>query len=138
VTRDLLADRNVRPETFFKHFFYTYGHRNVVRAVAAGLAQSGSVDGYVWEVLRETEPELTVHTRVLRQSELLGFPPIASGKARPGTMSTQELAGAFIRMSEDEEGRRVLAALRLDGFTAGDPGIFDTIAAKVEHIRRVG
>ena len=41
-------------------------------------------------------------------------------------------------MSDDEEGRRVLAALRLDGFTASDPSLFDAIAAKVEHIRRVG
>ena len=58
VTRGLLADKGTSPEAFFRQFFYTYGHRNVVRAVAAGLAQSGSVDGYVWEVLQEVEPEL--------------------------------------------------------------------------------
>ena len=138
VTRDLLADRGARPEKFFRQFFYAYGHRNVVRAVAAGLAQSGSVDGYVWEVLREVEPELTAQTRVLRQSELLGFPPIATRKGRAGNPSTTELANAFLRMSDDESGRRVLSALRLDGFATGDPSLFDTIAAKVEHIRRVG
>jgi phosphonate transport system substrate-binding protein len=138
VTRDLLADRGVRPEVFFRHFFYTYGHRNVVRAVATGLAQSGSVDGYVWEVLREVEPELTARTRVLRRSELLGFPPIASGKARTGSPSSAELAKAFLDMAKDEEGRRVLAALRLDGFTASDPSLFDGIAGKVAHIGRAG
>jgi ABC-type phosphate/phosphonate transport system substrate-binding protein len=138
VTRDLLADRGVRPEAFFRHVFYTYGHRNVVRAVAAGLAHSGSVDGYVWEVLREVEPKLTERTRVLRRSELLGFPPIASGKARSAPPTAVELATAFLAMSDDSEGRRVLAALRLDGFTAGNPSLFDAIAAKVEHVRRVG
>jgi phosphonate transport system substrate-binding protein len=138
VTRDLLAHRGVRPETFFRHFSYTYGHRNVVRAVAAGLAQSGSVDGYVWDVLQDVEPELTRRTRVLRRSELLGFPPIASGKVRSGAPPAVELAAAFLRMSDDEEGRRVLAALRLDGFAASDPSLFDTIAAKMEYIRRVG
>jgi phosphonate transport system substrate-binding protein len=138
VTRDLLADRGVRPETFFRHFFYTYGHRNVVRAVASGLAQSGSVDGYVWEVLREVEPNLTARTRVLRRSELLGFPPIASGRSRANSSRPPQLARAFIAMSDDPEGRRVLQALRLDGFTPGDPSLFDTIAAKVEHIRSVG
>jgi ABC-type phosphate/phosphonate transport system substrate-binding protein len=92
VTRDLLADRGVRPETFFRHFFYTYGHRNVVRAVAAGLAQSGSVDGYVWDVLHEVEPVLTARTRILRRSELLGFPPIASGKIRSRSPSSADLA----------------------------------------------
>lgn len=138
VTRDLLADRGVRPETFFSHFFYTYGHRNVVRAVANGLAQSGSVDGYVWEVLRQVEPELTSRTRVLRRSELLGFPPIASGKSPPGPRSVGELANAFLNMPHIDKGRRVLSALRLDGFAASNPSLFDTIAAKVEHIRRVG
>jgi phosphonate transport system substrate-binding protein len=138
VTRDLLADRRVRPETFFSHFFYTYGHPNVVRAVASGLAQSGSVDGYVWEVLNEVEPELTTRTRVLRRSELLGFPPIASGRARAAPPTAAELARAFLAMSGDPAGRRVLASLRLDGFTASDPALFDTIAAKVDHIRRVG
>lgn len=138
VTRDLLADRNTRPETFFQRFFYTYGHRNVVRAVAAGLAQSGSVDGYVWEVLREVEPELTNKTRVLRRSELLGFPPIAARKGRKGALNTSELGRAFTHMSDDDGGKRVLATLRLDGFTEGFPSLFDPIAAKVDHIRRIG
>ena len=138
VTRDLLAARGLVPEAFFRRTFYTYGHRNVVRAVAAGLAQSGSVDGYVWEVLREVEPELTARTRVIRRSELLGFPPIASRKLRAGSRMSTDLAQAFLRMSEEESGRRVLSALRLDGFTAGDPALFDPIAAKMEHVRRSG
>ena len=59
VTTALLAERGLRPEHFFSRIFFTYGHRNVVRAVAAGLADCGSVDGYVWEVMTETDPELT-------------------------------------------------------------------------------
>jgi phosphonate transport system substrate-binding protein len=138
VTRDLLADRGVKPETFFHHFFYAYGHRNVVRAVAAGLAQSGSVDGYIWEVLQETEPDLTRHTRVLRKSELLGFPPIAASRRRSKAPSNGDLAKVFLEMQRHAAGQRVLAALRLDGFVAGNDTLFDTIAEKAEHIRRVG
>ena len=138
VTCDLLADRGVKPEAFFSHFFYTYGHRNVVRAVAAGLAQSGSVDGYVWEVLRETEPELTRQTRVLRKSELLGFPPIAASRRRSKLPSNRALANAFLDMAQHVDGQRVLSALRLDGFATEDDALFDTIAAKADHIRRAG
>ncbi len=58
VTRSLLALRHTTPALFFRTFFFTYGHRNVVRAVATGLAESGSIDGYVWDVMREREPEL--------------------------------------------------------------------------------
>ena len=76
VTRYLLALRHTTPAEFFREFFFTYGHRNVVRAVAAGLAGSGSVDGYVWDVMSEREPELISKTRVIYRSEQLGFPPI--------------------------------------------------------------
>jgi hypothetical protein len=65
VTRWLLANRNSRPETFFSHPFFTNGHRNVLRAVVAGLADSGSVDGYVWETVANREPALTDRTRDL-------------------------------------------------------------------------
>ena len=47
VTAAELASKAISPEAFFSQTFYTYGHRNVVRAVGSGLAQSGSVDGYV-------------------------------------------------------------------------------------------
>ena len=77
VTAALLAEKGLRPEAFFREVIFTYGHRNVVRAVASGLAQSGSVDGYVWEVMASIEPELTARTKVIRKSELLGFPPVA-------------------------------------------------------------
>src|SRR3989304_7118889 len=51
VTQALLADEGEIPSTYFSKTFFTYSHRDVVRAVAAGLAESGSVDGYVWEVM---------------------------------------------------------------------------------------
>jgi phosphonate transport system substrate-binding protein len=138
VTRALLAELNTKPETFFRRHFFTYGHRNVVRAVAAGLANSGSVDGYVWQTLDVFEPQLTAATRVLRKSEWLGFPPIASGKTRPSGLSVDELAAAFVGMASDDEGRRVLEMLRLDGFTRSDPSLFDTIAAKMAYVRSAG
>ena len=72
-----LPTRHLKPEHFFRQTIFTYGHRNVVRAVASGLAQSGSVDGYVWEVMASLEPGLTSGTEVIRKSELLGFPPVA-------------------------------------------------------------
>lgn len=137
VTSALLAERGWRPESFFRKSFFTYGHRNVVRAVASGLAESGSVDGYVWEVMRDMEPGLTAQTRVLRRSEPLGFPPVAAARARSDDRRTQALAGALLSMHESPLGQRVLDLLRLDGFAPAEPRLFDTIAAKVAMLRRV-
>lgn len=118
VTCDLLAQRGLRPDDFFRRTFFTYSHRNVVRAVASGLAESGSVDGYVWEVLNELDPPLTSATRVLRKSELLGFPPIAVLTAQLGNPVVEKLKAALIGMAADAEGKKVLRMLRLDAFAS--------------------
>jgi phosphonate transport system substrate-binding protein len=138
VTRALLAENKLLPHAFFSRTFFTYGHRNVVRAVASGLAQSGSVDGYVYEVMRETEPDLIKQTRIVRPSEWLGFPPVASPKSLSGDRRIKALQEALVSMEADPEGRKVLDLLRLDGFLATEPSLFDTIAAKVDLVRRFG
>lgn len=137
VTRTLLFERGLDPEVFFRKTMFTYGHRNVIRAVASGLAQSGSVDGYVWEVMREIGPELVNRTRPLRKSEWLGFPPVATSKALAHSHRIDALAGALLSMAQRVEGRRVLGMLRLTGFEDADPGVFDGIAAKVAMLRGV-
>ncbi len=125
-TATYLIRRGRRPGSFFRHFFFTYGHRNVVRAVARGLADSGSVDGYVYEVLAERAPELVAGCRVLHRSGQFGFPPVA---ARSDSTAARPLQAALLAMPEDATGREILALLRLDGFTKAAPSLYDTIAA---------
>ncbi|NJM35091.1 MAG: PhnD/SsuA/transferrin family substrate-binding protein [Rhodomicrobium sp.] len=138
VTTARLAEKGLRPNQFFSRVFFTYGHRNVVRAVAAGLADSGSVDGYVWQVMTETEPDLTGATRIVRRSEWLGFPPIATPRGALARPEVQALQQAFIRMKDDRQGQVVLRLLRLDGFAQIEPVLFDGIAAKSDLLKRFG
>jgi phosphonate transport system substrate-binding protein len=137
VTCAALAEMGTSAARFFRQFFYTYGHRNVVRAVSAGLAAGGSVDGYVYDVLRETEPDLVARTRVIRRSELLGFPPIACPAAEAQSPVISRLREALVAMPSDAHGRRVLGLLRLDGFSVEQPELFDGIAAKMKLVRGV-
>ena len=138
VTQAVLAERGEAPSTFFRKTFFTYSHRNVVRAVASGLAESGSVDGYVWEVMSELEPELTSRTRVIRESEWLGFPPIACARTLGKTVLAAAIRDALVAMGDDAAGREVLRLLRLDGFTPGEPELFEGIAQKYELVRKFG
>lgn len=138
VTRAALAERHLRPETFFAKTFFTYGHRNVIRAVASGLAGSGSVDGYVYDVVAELEPKVTEGTRILKASEWLGFPPIAAPRVPVDQTRLKALTKALWEMHEDDEGRAVLRMLRLDGFGAEDPASFDAIASKAALVTAAG
>ena len=138
VTAALLAERKLRPKQFFGQTFFTYGHRNVVRAVASGLAQSGSVDGYVWDVMASLEPALTSRTEIVWKSELLGFPPVACLKSQNGSEEVNLLHKALVTMASDEEGRGILSLLKLDGFSDVSENVFDGIAAKVALVQGLG
>jgi phosphonate transport system substrate-binding protein len=134
VTRAWLAARGETPGSFFAKFLFTYGHRNVIRAVAAGLARSGSVDSYVWEVMQETEPHLVEATHVVWRSLPMGFPPIAYPRGADAGM-IRALRSALVDMPSSSIGKDVLATLRLDRFSLEEPELFDSIAA---DWRRVG
>ena len=134
VTVSDLARMGVTPETFFRRTIYTYGHRNVVRAVADGLVTSGSVDGYVWEVLTAEEPELTGRTRVVSKSEWLGFPPVCARRDRLDSPLVQAFRTALLDVSETDLGSDVLQLLQLDGFTEAEPSVFDGILARMTDL----
>lgn len=134
VTATDLRRMGARPETFFSRSIFTYGHRNVVRAVADGLVRSGSVDGYVWEVLATIEPDLTARTRVIARSEWLGFPPICARRDGVATEPVRALRSALLAMGATDEGRQALAALQLDGFRQATDALFDGIAARMADL----
>jgi ABC-type phosphate/phosphonate transport system substrate-binding protein len=135
VTSALLADRKVHPDDFFRKTFFAYGHRNVVRAVASKLAQSGSVDGYVWEVLNEIEPALTGRTSVISKSDWLGFPPIAAPKAAVGTPKYATIRNAVLNMHKDPQGRQVLDLLKLDSFGPPEGTNYEKIAGFMQKVQ---
>ncbi|NOX73156.1 MAG: PhnD/SsuA/transferrin family substrate-binding protein [Alphaproteobacteria bacterium] len=138
VTTALLAERNMRPDDYFRKTFFAYGHRNVVRAVASKLAQSGSVDGYVWEVLSQIEPELTAKTTVISKSDWLGFPPIAAPKAAVGTPHFAAIRNAILNMHLDPLGKQVLDLLKLDSFGPPEGTDFAKIAGFMKKVRDFG
>ena len=138
VTQALLAGLSETPSSYFSRAFFTYGHRNVVRAVATGLADSGSVDGYVWEVMDELEPDMTRRTRIVRRSEWLGFPPLVVPRALRDRALSAAIGEAFRAMDRDEAGREILRVLRLDGWVETEDSLFDAIAAKYQAVRSLG
>jgi phosphonate transport system substrate-binding protein len=137
VTRAALDSLGAAPAAFFARSFFTYGHRNVIRAVASGLANSGSVDGYVWDVMADIEAPLVAATRVVERSAPMGFPPIAAARAGdPGLR--RDIRQALLAMPQDPTGRAILSTLRLDGFAEYDPSLFASIEAMWLRTRDAG
>jgi phosphonate transport system substrate-binding protein len=130
ITEWLLALRRETPADFFGSFFFTYSHRNVARAVGNGLAESGSIEGYVWEMMKEREPELVDRTRAVFRSEWLGFPPIVAAYTSRNLPGIQALTAALLGMSSDTLGREILSILGLDGFMTVSATLYESTAEK--------
>ena len=122
------------PSVFFQKSFFTWAHSKVVNAVGAGLANGGAVDGYVWDTLQRTHPDLTAQTRVVGKSALYGFPPLVAR----GSISEKDFRAmqeVLVSMHQDAQGRQLLARLNLDGFAPDDPHIFDGIAEILAYVQ---
>jgi phosphonate transport system substrate-binding protein len=135
ITLWLLGLLHETPASFFQNFFFTYGHRNTIRAVGTGLAESGSVEGYIWEVMKQREPDLVNKTRVVYRSEPLGFPPITVLTASLDRPAIQALARALTGMTSARLGPEILSVLDFDGFTTPGPGLYENIAEKWRVVR---
>lgn len=131
VTASDLARMGETPERFFSRSIFTYGHRNVVRAVAGGLTRSGSVDGYVWETLSNVEPSLTAGTKIVARSEWLGFPPFAARADRASNPTIRRFGDALRSLDTTSAGREALQLLFLDRIAEGDASLFDGIAVRM-------
>jgi len=130
-----LSILNKKPNTFFSKTFFTWSHSKVIEAVASGLAQGGAVDGYVWDSMALRHPELTSQTRIVMKSPEFGFPPFVARKS-VAKADVDALRAVLLSMPHDEEGRKLLAQLNLDGFVSGNDKMYESIAdmaRKVDH-----
>ncbi|MGY6535266.1 MAG: PhnD/SsuA/transferrin family substrate-binding protein [Pararhodobacter sp.] len=138
VTVARLLELGQRPESFFSRSFFTFGHRNVVRAVARRLAQSGSVDGYVYDALASTEPDLVARTRVVWRSDWHAFPPVVVASEAQASPAEFALSQALFDIARTEAGREVLRMLQLDGFVRPEADSFDSIARLMHLVSERG
>lgn len=132
-TQYRLARMDAAPGNFFRRTFFTGAHRAVIEAVSRRLADGGAVDGYVYDALVKLNPEVSRRTRIVERSPRFGFPPFVAHRRVEDAMRSR-FQQVLFRMSEDPEGRRLLDALFLDGFTRGRPALYDDIARMAKTV----
>lgn len=123
------------PARFFGRTFFTWSHRNVVEAVAVGLADGGAVDSYVWETLKELHPDLVQATRIFERSPEFGHTPFVAHPRIDAALLVR-FRDILYGMASDPEGAALLRELRLDGFAAAEPRLYDGIARMARLVGR--
>lgn len=131
----LLAQKNLTPSSFFFRSFFTWSHREVVEAVASGLAHGGAVDSYVWDTLSRTHPELTSRTRIVSESPQFAFPPIVASRS-VSTSDLKTFQAVLFSMEENVEGASLLDKLNLNGFVYGNASLYANIAEMSRFVEK--
>ncbi len=112
-----LRQMREEPESFFGKTIYTYSHDNSIRAVSKGLVDGASVDSLVWGYYRQQESPLVSGTRIIKESEHYGNPPLViNGGLDPELKNN--LKRILFSMDRDPEGKKILRGLMIDRFLA--------------------
>src|SRR5574341_1426568 len=124
---------NETPESFFgkdekgsNNYLYTYSHDNSIIAVAEGLADAAAVNSLVYEYMKETKPEIISKTRIIEVSPPFGNPPVVVPRNIDPFLE-RRLRDIFLNMDKDEEGRKILSAIRIDRFVNISDNAYDSV-----------
>jgi len=117
----LMAGEN--PDQFFSKVFFARSHREVIKAVAVGLAHAGEVDSVVWDALARAHPEQTGQTRIVARSNVYGAPPWVAN-THVDQRDFDAMQRVLIGMASDAKGAELLKRIGIDGFVPVDESIF--------------
>ena len=131
---------NETPDSFFgkdeqgkKNWFYTYSHDNSIIAVAEKLAEGAAVDSLVYQYMKETHPEIIAKTRIIEISPPFGIPPIVVSKDIDPFLE-ERLRNIFLDMNNDENGKKIMAKIRIERFTSLNDSAYDSIREMRKHV----
>jgi len=118
---------------FFSKAFFTWSNRAVVEAVAQGYADGGAVDGFVWDSLAKSRPDLAGQTRVVARSQEYGAAPFIANRS-VSRDDYRALQRALLGMAADPQGLALLKRLNLEGFAPGTAQLYDRVAEMMQAL----
>lgn len=122
----MLAQMNETPESFFSSYTFTYSHDRSIEAVGEKVVDGAAVDSLIWNYFNLKEPELTAKTRIILKSPPYGMPPVVVPPGLDPALK-EKLKNVLLHMHEDEEGRNILAEIRIDRFVEVPDDLYDTV-----------
>lgn len=132
-----VARLGTTPDSFFSQTIFTYSHDSSIRAVADGVVKAASVDSLVYDYLAATEPQLIARVKVIDRWGPFGINPLVVNP-RLDEQTKSDLRAVFLEMSEDPEGRPILAALDIDRFVVPDDSVYDSVREMRTYLRERG
>ncbi|MEE4243662.1 MAG: phosphate/phosphite/phosphonate ABC transporter substrate-binding protein [Desulfopila sp.] len=124
----LLAKMDETPESFFDSYIYSYSHNKSVEIVAKNRASAAAVDSIVYDFMVASASPYAAQTKVIHRSPPFGIPPVVV-PPNVSPLLKESLRHIFLHMHENESGKRILDAMRIEKFVPGNDSDYDPIRA---------
>lgn len=113
--KNILREKGTTPEKFFSKTIFTYAHDYSIQAVKRKLVDGATVDGLVFEYLKNFQPEKIEGIRIVQKSEDFGIPPFVVQKNLDKNLK-EKLRRVMLEMHQDAEGKKLLSKIMIDKF----------------------
>lgn len=113
----MLLSQGIEGDQFFSRTFFTYSHDNAIKAVYDGIVDAAAVDSMIFEQAAAVTPAILQKVKIVDKSMLVGNPPVVVNAAVNRDLK-ERLRYLLLTMHDDEAGKKSLAALKYDRFTA--------------------
>lgn len=128
-----LKKQQIDIKTHFRLLMHTGLHQDTIRAVAAGLADVGNVDSYIYEEFIKQHPDIASKLKVIDRLGPYPFTPIVAGKnIAPETLL--RIKQALLGMHKDRQGKVILNQLGLDGFVERPESFYEPVAHMLNEL----
>lgn len=111
--------------------------RRVIDALLAGEIDIGPLDSYFYDLLLAAEPQTAERLRIVETTELRPMPLLVASDGVEEPIIAR-LRAALLQAHRDEEGRVILARLRLSGFAAVEPEAYRVLGEEADAADRAG
>ena len=130
-TGKLYAEKRVKelnstPEKYFKKIIYSNAHDISIQFVAKKIVSGATVDGLIFEYIKQKFPERVKDIRIIEKSEYYGIPPVVCSKAMDDDLKIQ-IKEVLFNIHIDSVGKEILDKLRIDKFIEGHDEDYNSI-----------
>ncbi len=110
----------------FRFLLHTGAHENSIVAVLNGLADVANVDEYIYVEYLKVHPEAKGKLKVVESFGPFPFTPIVAARGTSPD-AIHRLQQVLLSMNQDQDGKRILEQLGLDGFVVKPVSFYQPI-----------
>ncbi len=130
-----LKGLNSNSENFFSRTIFTYAHDYSIQAVARKIVDGATIDGLIFEYLKEFYPHRVENIRTIEISEPFGIPPIVASKRLP-YYEKKKIQTILYKMHQKPDGREILNKLMIDRFVSADKTDYSSIRNNLKYLNQ--